>query len=426
MSITTALAIAASVYAQSGTTDFTAIKVSDGAKVNLYQSDSNSITATSNNNMHLLSAKVEKGVLVIHGASSCDVHVKTLKSITADGAAKVESQNQLTITDLEVKATDASRIKLNVKGGNITAIAEDAGTVELSGTANKLDAKAQDGSTINATDLQAGEVISAATDGGDIKIWALNKIAAKANDGSSITYKGSPADKDTYADDGGIVKTDDGKVVSEGSNANDSDKSVSISLGNGHDMDDAYIGFGYVFGPEYRGARIMYGRSREFNIGFGQGHKFCNWNGIGYDLYYKSTDFFLEPDADKVLPNATIHNQEKISFNNFGLILYDRFYFGNMFLDGGVYGDWIFYNRNVSWDNSPTPDAISSSSMKTIDRKLNFVNPFDYGVQFRFGFARGASLYFNYRLSQLIHSTESLISPPQLPPYVVGITFGIF
>jgi hypothetical protein len=435
ISITSLLALTVALHAQSsekrnlGT--FTGIDIRDAGSVNLIQSDTDDITINSKGDLKLITTKVDDGILKIRSNSgvTCDVRIHDLKSISAHDAAVVKSQNTLKVSALNIKESDASNINLDIDGGSVTAVAKDASVLKLTGTASKLDALSSDGSSIKTTELKADTVTASASDGGVIKTWAVNKITAKATDGGVINFKGTPALKNTSADDGGAIKSDDGSTIIKEGDTDESDKddSTTSSGGMDHSMQDGYIGFGYVAGPEHAGARVMYGRSREFNFGFGNGYKFCKWNGIGYNVYYKSTDFFLEPDADKVLPSPVIHNAEKIAFNNIGGLVFDRFYFGKFFLDGGFYYDWIFWNRHVTWDNYPNGDNASSSSTKTIDRNLSFIKSTDYGVQFKLGTKNGVALYFNYRLSNLFKPVSgSATGLPELPPYVLGINFGIF
>jgi hypothetical protein len=195
--------------------------------------------------------------------------------------------------------------------------------------------------------------------------------------------------------------------------------SASASVGS-KKIQDAFIGAGFVLGPSSTSASVLYGQSREFTIGFGMGYKFVKWNGIGIDIYYKSTGYFLKQDSNKVLPNKIINTSEKISFDNFGGLVFDRFYFGKIYFDGGLYYDWAFYTKHITWNKDTM--ANTGSTTKTIDRQLTFLNPANYGLTFRFGSTKGLSLYFNYRLSNVFKSGEAY---PKLPPYILGLVIGM-
>lgn len=199
------------------------------------------------------------------------------------------------------------------------------------------------------------------------------------------------------------------------------DKSAGDTSQNSYDKNitDAFIGFGFVVGKSNKGAQVNYGESREFIVGLGGGRRFVKWNGIGGDLYYKSTGFFLAQDSTKILPNNNLHSSEKVSFDNFGGLVYDRFYFGTIFFDGGFYYDWTFYTKHITWD---TFSFSYGKVTKTLEKQLNFTNSTNYGLTFRLGSTKGVAFYFNYRLSKVFKTSPQGINYPELPPYVIGIT----
>jgi hypothetical protein len=200
---------------------------------------------------------------------------------------------------------------------------------------------------------------------------------------------------------------------------------------------DGFVGFGFVLGTSQAGAKVKPGDSREFIVGFGVGHKFCKYDGIGIDIYYKSTSFFLVQDSTKVLPNNTLHNSEKIAFNNAGGLIFNRFYFGTIYIDAGFYYDFAFDTKDVTWDKFSNTNAAGSTTAKTINSPLLFTNNTNYGLTFRLGKVEGISFYFNYRLSKVFDQNyngvqsppnaqgQGHITPyPDLPPFVLGLIIG--
>jgi len=150
----------------------------------------------------------------------------------------------------------------------------------------------------------------------------------------------------------------------------------------------------------------------------GGGYKFFRWNAIGWNIYYKSTGYYFEENSSKRFPDSIKHDAQKISLQNFGGLVYDRFIFNSGYhrelaLDFGFYFDWAFHSREVTWDGS--------SDTKTVSTSLSIVNPTDYGVVVRLIFAKGVSLYFNYRLTDVFNYSGA----PTLPPCVLGIVFGV-
>jgi hypothetical protein len=188
---------------------------------------------------------------------------------------------------------------------------------------------------------------------------------------------------------------------------------------------DGFIGMGFVLGNSMVGDKIVYGQSREFIVGIGVGYKLATWNGFGIDLYYKNTNYFLVQDSTKILPTNALYNSEKITLDNFGGLVFDRFYIGSVFVDAGFYFDWTFYTKHESWENYTNANINGGGSTISIDRQLIYLNSYNYGLTFRFGKSNGPSLYFNYRLTNVFEKNFTQFYNLPLPPYVLGIVLAI-
>jgi len=411
--------------------DFNSIDAGATVTISLIQSDSNVVTQTNGVPGRSANVKVENGVLRIHsGPGKYEIRVKNLEGITARDAATIKSQKILNSTNLKINVSDASTVILDLNGTAVEATTKDASTLKLAGTASSFTITSSDASTVKASDLQTTTVNAISHDASRIMVCPITKITAKADGSSLIKYVGSPTEKNTSATDASVVKSDDGKTVTSGTDIS-SDGTANDSTDDekgyySHGFNDGFIGWGYVLGSDNAGATIRYGRSREFYMGVGGGYKFVKWNGIGVDVYYKSTGFFLNQDSTKKFPNTALHNQEKIALDNFGATVFDRFFIKHMFFDGGVYFEWAFSTRHVTWDDNHAAGRIGSST-KVIDRGLTFANTSNYGLSFRLGWQNGVSFYFNYRLSDMFKTTQGYpVAPPEMPQYTLGIVFGSF
>lgn len=412
--------------------DFTGIDVSSAARATLIQSDSNYVILSSKDSIKKLpSIQIRKGILEISSPfrGTVEVHVKHITSIIAEDAGRVDCKDTLKTDNLYVHVSDVGHAELLVNAKNINAHANDAGYILLSGSSDSLEVKVSDASRINAENLKANAVKAHSTDGSNATVWAVKSIIARASDGSAVHVKGNPANRITSARDGSSIKMDDSGDVIVPGNESSADshyewKEDSTKIHNRFKIDaDGFIGMGFITGG-YNGAEVKYGTSREFMIGAGKDFKIIKWNAVGFDIYYKSTDFYLAQNSGKSFPDSLNHKAQKISFQNFGGLVYDRFYFGrHIFLDGGFYGDWTFHSKLITWDDNIT----NVSSSKTVLRNLSFVNSDNYGLTFRFGSTQGLSVYFNYRLSQYFKN-PSAPEPayPQLPVYVMGVNLGGF
>ena len=415
------------------TGDFTTIEANAHISATVIQSDSNYISIESKAPVTAgIKVEAHNGVLVLGdiarmyrpSGSHIIVYAKNLESIIAKDGSSIKSESNIKADNVKIIAEDASNINLTLTAKNVQVTAKDASTVRLTGSTDDITIAASDASTIKAYTMKAGSASVVATDASDVRILVENKVVAKASESSDIHIAGNPAQKSTSTDDNGMIKMDaTGEMTSNDNDSTSACDTAEYNCSNQHTFSDGFIGFGFVLGSSQKGADIRYGRSREFNFGVGGGYKFFDWNGIGADLYYKSTDFFLVQDSTKILTGNTQHASEKVSFNNLGGLIFDRFFIGSFFLDGGFYYEWTFHSKHVTWDNH----LSGSESTKTTDRNLSFVNPTNYGLTFRIGRTEGFSFYFNYRLSNLIKSDpNSLVATPQLPQYTLGVNIGGF
>jgi hypothetical protein len=411
--------------------NFNGIEISSAARVNLFQSDSNYVTLLSKNSLEKVPRMdVHGGVLEIASlfSGTINVYVKNISSIRVSDAARVTCKDTLKADNLIIHVSGAGRADILAQARIIKARANDAGFITLSGTADSLEVKASDAARVNGASLKVNGVRVVSSDGSSASVWAVKNIEANATDGSSVHIKGVPVQKNTSASDGGSVTMDN--TGEETNQFNSTSKPMRDASDSGspskskHNYGTVLVGMGFVTGSTNTGAPVRYGRSREFILGYERGKNLLKWDMIGFDIYYKSTDYFLHEDSSKTFPSKILHQAEKISFQNFGGLIFDRVIIGKkLFIDGGVYGDWAFHSKYITWDNN----VPSTSSEKNTFRNLSFVNPLDYGLTFRLGsFKNGMMVYFNYRLSKLFQSTVTPAPAyPEIPAYVLGVCIGI-
>ena len=78
-----------------------------------------------------------------------------------------------------------------------------------------------------------------------------------------------------------------------------------------------YLDLGFIVGEsETEGADINYGKSYIFSIGYRYKRKIWNFYAIGFDINYYLMSYNLKQNSFKKLPNDSIHNKEKLIFNN--------------------------------------------------------------------------------------------------------------
>jgi hypothetical protein len=183
-----------------------------------------------------------------------------------------------------------------------------------------------------------------------------------------------------------------------------------------------FAGFGFAAGnPENPGAEIQYGRSWTFDYGLRYKRRFNDTFSAGYELLFKRASYFPRQESGKLVPGPELHDREKIVFSSLGAGLYQRINYGKRgdyigrFIDLGVYGDWHFNVRHVSFDQA------GRERVRVRRTGMDYPESLGYGILFRKGFN---NMVFKaaYRLSDLFREDAGL---PEFTRLTVGLELGL-
>jgi hypothetical protein len=152
--------------------------------------------------MQYLEVYTEGSTLVIHPKNGIDldpsreilvyVSAPSYKSIEVSGASKIIGDNTISANEaLNLGASGASKVMMELSGGNIGGDVSGASTVELKGQVSKIDMQASGASHIKAYDLVADEAIVDVSGASSIEITANKNLKADASGASHIRYKGN-------------------------------------------------------------------------------------------------------------------------------------------------------------------------------------------------------------------------------------------
>jgi hypothetical protein len=178
---------------------------------------------------------------------------------------------------------------------------------------------------------------------------------------------------------------------------------------------------GIVGAPENSGASILYGRSWRYEFGTRRLRRFNQTFAAGYDLGFKRDAFWMKQTEDKIVPSAIVYDQEKLVMLGTGLTIFPRINLGRRgnhmgrFMDLGIYGDWYFHSRHVSFEKD------GKERIRTRRSGLTYPETFGYGGMIRIGYGK-VSLTSTYRISNLFSGNSGL---PELPRFTAGVTFGM-
>lgn len=134
------------------------------------------------------------------------VTFKKLEGIAVSSAADIYSESVIKSETLDLSASSAGSMELEVEANELSLTASSAADIEVKGTANRLNAEASSAAEIDAYDVQAKIVRADASSGAEIKLNVLEEIRADASSGASIRYKGNPSNSNTDSSSGGSVR----------------------------------------------------------------------------------------------------------------------------------------------------------------------------------------------------------------------------
>lgn len=134
------------------------------------------------------------------------VTYKSLEEISVSSAADVYSESVIKSESLELSASSAGSMDLEIDVNELSISASSAADVELKGKANYFEVGASSAAEVDAYDVLSKKVRADASSGATIKVNATEEINADASSGASIRYKGNPLRSNTDSSSGGSVR----------------------------------------------------------------------------------------------------------------------------------------------------------------------------------------------------------------------------
>lgn len=147
---------------------------------------------------------------------------------------------------------------------------------------------------------------------------------------------------------------------------------------------------------------------------------------MGLGLEFGWETFRIEQTSQKTFPSAEKHKKEFLSTTNIGLEYFNRLLISQrenslgVWIDAGIYGNLNLSSRHVIKDKADPSEQVRYH--KIINKGLEYVNPFEYGLKGRLGYKRYA-LTGTYRISDWMKESNSELEPPRLS---VGLELGLY
>jgi hypothetical protein len=195
---------------------FSGIKVSSGVDVYLRQGDTETITVEADENLHeYIITEVKGGILHVYTEANIRdaekervyVIMKEINSVETSSAGDVVGESPVRSERLELSASSAGDIKLEVYAKETKIDISSSGDMTLTGETDKLKADLSSAGDLNAYNLKAKEADVSVSSAGDADINVSERITARATSAGDIRYMGDPKYVDAHTSSaGGIHK----------------------------------------------------------------------------------------------------------------------------------------------------------------------------------------------------------------------------
>lgn len=191
------------VTVQRNVGDFNSIEAGGAVQVRVRQDAAHSVRVeTDENLLEYLEIFKDGNTLVIHPKKGYNlqpseeviVHVSApaFQALDVSGASAIISEGQLTTKDLELSASGASELRLDVAASDLQADLSGASTLELRGNSARFSTEASGASKIKCLNLVTDETTLDLSGATDAEITANKQLNIEASGASNVDYRGNP------------------------------------------------------------------------------------------------------------------------------------------------------------------------------------------------------------------------------------------
>jgi hypothetical protein len=133
------------------------------------------------------------------------VTMKEVNSVKTTSAGDVYGESPINSDRLDLSASSAGDIKLEVKANKIDIDISSSGDITLTGETDFLRADLSSAGDLKAYDLKTREADISVSSAGDADVNVSEKLTARASSAGDINYKGDPKYVDSHSSSAGGV-----------------------------------------------------------------------------------------------------------------------------------------------------------------------------------------------------------------------------
>ncbi|HCU20553.1 MAG TPA: DUF2807 domain-containing protein, partial [Bacteroidales bacterium] len=188
--------------------------VSSGIDVYLKQGNKEAITVETDENLQeYILTEIDGGVLRVYTEVNIRdskekkvyVTMKDIRSIKASSAGDVIGESIIKSDELELSASSAGDIKLEVYARKLDVNISSSGDMTLSGEADVLEADMSSAGDLKAYNLKVREADISASSAGDADVNVTERLRARSSSAGDINYTGNPRYIDANSSSAGSV-----------------------------------------------------------------------------------------------------------------------------------------------------------------------------------------------------------------------------
>jgi len=197
------------------TDSFTGVKVSSGIDVYLRQGADESMSVEADENLHeYIITEVRGGVLNVYTDANIReaerkrvyVTMKEVNSLRTSSAGDIVGETPVRTEKLEMSASSAGDIKVEVYAREISLNISSSGDITLTGEAEMLEGDLSSAGDLNAYELTVKQANISASSAGNADINVSEKITARASSAGDINYMGNPKYIDAHSSSAGSIR----------------------------------------------------------------------------------------------------------------------------------------------------------------------------------------------------------------------------
>lgn len=181
---------------------FDAIDVSSSFKVELTQSDEESLVIEADENiLEHIYTEVIGGTLKIYTKGNIRkvntmrayISFKNIDEIELSGACIVKGMNKMKFSDFTIDASGASEVELSLTANRIRLDLSGSTEIDFAGYADELAIDASGASDIRAFDFEVKDCLVDASGASTIKVFVTENLEVESSGATTVKYKGRPS-----------------------------------------------------------------------------------------------------------------------------------------------------------------------------------------------------------------------------------------